>query len=935
MTIKEKYQKLVAQGVDLSLKDQIYALRDTCLLEQNHEYYYLCNLLMADLLIDALLFDDAMQIINKDMTHFDRVTFQNIYVQYLERLIFIHIKKRNFKVAHRYVFEKRKYIDEKKRDQVNRWYLEMSYIYAEMNQLSKALAMLKAILENLPDEELLSYTLSNLTKLYIDEHMLEDAKDALNQALLITHDEEGKAYCNYLFAKICVLEKKYDKALLLYDEIFKEAVDFDYVSIANDYLDLLITMKKHKEAEAFIHRMEPTLQKLEDTDIKKEFLKNKLKLILSKIGIIEAEQLLKQIEIQEKHIIAQEAHILNENAEINQENEVSMHIQEALNRIERLVGMMQIALNNPSLRDLLMDFSRKLENFISLNNVTYVMFDEYDVTLNQELMVYQYKKQRLYEKIILPQQINQTIVDMMLRHSQEIILDLSHSNLSLKDCFSGKYYQELSIKHIFGIPSFANNRLFLATIFSADETDITTLENTILIKIATKLLEKSVAHYFLEHQLKWAEFRSKAVVDYAQVYTMIRTPDSVILDQRLAKYLALKKTFFSKQDFENMIVKNDVDAYQNFIQENQEGIELDYRIKSSIKTIKLRETIYPYEGNDKDLRLSIIRFEKDQEAILLHDQEFDNLISEYKKRINDLEFKFSLVRIKGEISDYNHIKEVFDTNPYFLSDNSFIIILENEVHQRTLDKYVHHLKLPYAIVRFPRDLVQIDDVVKFSKICLDNDITYFTEEAYKKYLKKVSINDLVKRTLHEPFELWYLRLEKQNQDVYYEAKLRIKGIAEKENVRSYLDDEVLLPYELQLFETLQESNIQDRVVILLSTMTCSRLLDDGKLHSNKKLTIMIDRFTKDLSRVLGHLAENQIDVFVDYSILDNLRAIDLTLGVVKGIAILEGIEKIKRDFLLKFAKQHNLEIFSNYMYPDYSNNLYRTEILTKDNDDGR
>ena len=45
---------------------------------------------------------------------------------------------------------KRNALDLENVDEVNRWYLEMAYIYAELNQKDKALLHLKAVLNNYP-----------------------------------------------------------------------------------------------------------------------------------------------------------------------------------------------------------------------------------------------------------------------------------------------------------------------------------------------------------------------------------------------------------------------------------------------------------------------------------------------------------------------------------------------------------------------------------------------------------------------------------------------------------------------------------------------------------------------------------------------------------------------------------------------------------------
>src|SRR5690554_4809220 len=215
MNIKNVYNELSTKELKLSDFDEILELKNQCKIEMNQEYLYLSDILIIDLYINEGLYDDALTIANKVIHSIDNVVFQRIYVSLLERFIYIFIQKKNFKSAYRYAFMKRNYIDLDNIDEINRWYLEMAYIYAELNQKDKALLNLKAILSNYPDDSLKALTLSNMTKLYIDENQVEEAKKTLNDCISLVYklgDEEGILYCNYLNAKLSILEKNYRHA---------------------------------------------------------------------------------------------------------------------------------------------------------------------------------------------------------------------------------------------------------------------------------------------------------------------------------------------------------------------------------------------------------------------------------------------------------------------------------------------------------------------------------------------------------------------------------------------------------------------------------------------------------------------------------------------------------------------------------------------------
>ncbi|MDD3107202.1 MAG: hypothetical protein PHP65_05340, partial [Bacilli bacterium] len=138
MEIKERYHELSGRELTLSDFSSIVDLKNQCLIELNQEYQYLCDVLIIDIYIDNHLFDDALAIAMKSLHIIDTVVFKNIYLSFLERIIFIYFQKKNFKSAYRYAFLKRNYLNLDNHDEVNRWYLEMAYIYAELNQRDKA-----------------------------------------------------------------------------------------------------------------------------------------------------------------------------------------------------------------------------------------------------------------------------------------------------------------------------------------------------------------------------------------------------------------------------------------------------------------------------------------------------------------------------------------------------------------------------------------------------------------------------------------------------------------------------------------------------------------------------------------------------------------------------------------------------------------------------
>ena len=927
MTIREKYNILTTYVRDDKLIDMIKGLRDQCLLEQNKEYLYLCNLLIIDIYIEMNKLDEVLALIAKDINQIDTITFSQIYVSYLERIIYVYINKRNFTVAYKYVFEKRKFIDDKNRDDVNRWYLEMAYIYAEMNQHAKAVDNLKSIIENLPSDELLSLTLANLTKLYIDQNMVKEAKVTLNNALEVTTDEDGKIYCQYLFAKISLLEEKYDEALLIFNE-FLENKESQYINITNDYLDLLIKMDKLKEARAFVNKINKSINQSEDLALIKEFNKNKLKLILLEHNIPEGLKVQKYINSLEKTMIKKDSLVFEEAFEDDKNNEVFIRLKKIIEKIEHVISLTDIAFTSNNLRDLLMEFSKKIEMSIAFDDITYVLFDQILPFFNDGKLIniYNYKKNRLYERSVDYDRLKDSAVEVMMTSGNDVVFDFSESSLPLIDVFSGEKYIDLEVKFLVGIGANEDDNLFMTVLYRTKHLDITTIENTIILKIITKLLSSKIYNLYIQERNRAINFFNDKIIDHTNLFTIIHKNDKLALSDNFASLLGFKNNLVSLNDFSKKIVKSDINKYRDAI-ENKLVEEVSYRLIMNDGLVLITENMYYYENDG--FKFSIIKIDNEENDITPNDEEFENKISELKSHVNDLEFKFSLIRLDANINNYDELKSIFGVSPYYLSDGTFVIILENEVNQRTLDKYIANLK-SLTIVRYPRDLINIDDIIKYSKISLSQGILYFTDDIYQKYLRKVSINNLVEKMLEKPVELWYLELNSYNNKPSYEVKCNINGLSNKENIRDYLEPQTLYKYESILYKSLGKVNPKINYYLSFSTQTIEKLLNEGKINNAMNMNFCLFDYNDNIINIITSLNQLGIKVFLHYKLLEQISISDFNQVGIVGIVINEGLQKNVRDNLLAIASAFTLTLITNYEFNDYEKIIYKTEEMKRE-----
>ncbi|MFA7127226.1 MAG: hypothetical protein WC182_06725, partial [Bacilli bacterium] len=473
MMIRDQYTQLSSSPVNATSIEAMKKFRDRCITEQNHEYYYFANLKLIDYYIELSLYEEGLLLANHDLPDLDPTVFRYIYVSYLERLIYLNVQKRNFRMAYRYVFQKRQFIDEGNRDSINRWYLEMAYIYAELNQKTKALQHLQAIVENLPSDEILSHALSNMTKLYIDEHMVDEAETTLNRCLTVTFDAEGRTYCHYLYALICILRGKTSDALVLFHEIFELGIEEHYVNMAFDYLELLIQLKKTSAADALIQSMKPLVLKNPTLETKKIFSILSLKASLLKTPNRDADALIEQLQQLTAEEEATRNLFLLEALEDEKTAVIHEQVSTLYTHLERLVQLLPMVSQETDIRSLLMDFGQKLSMVIDVDEIH---FGLYQSILSEKpltsIQSYYYKNKRLYEKTISFEQLKNTIIETLLIHHQEVFIDFNGYSVPIINIGTGKTYQEQGITSLFALPFNEEESMFFSVTYGAKYTDL-------------------------------------------------------------------------------------------------------------------------------------------------------------------------------------------------------------------------------------------------------------------------------------------------------------------------------------------------------------------------------------------------------------------------------------------------------------------------------
>lgn len=992
MNIRDIYNELTSKTLTLSDFDQIVKLKNQCKVEMNQEYLYLCDILIIDIYINEALFDDALNIANKAINTIDSVVFQKIYVSLLERFIYIFIQKRNFKSAYRYAFMKRNYIDLDNVDEVNRWYLEMAYIYAELNQKDKALKNLKAILSNYPNDSLKALTLSNMTKLYIDEKQVEQAKKTLNDCISLVYklgDEEGILYCNYLNAKLYILEKNYKHAKHSFQDVFKNlhTVTDDYLSIANEYISLLIEMDLYDEANRMCVRYLKDVENTKELDIKKNFYTNYLKIHVLRNKNIrdDVRGLLKAIEILQKEIDKNEDSIINESNEDEKKIEIEDQLNKLIQRIEKTVNITLISLENDGVRNAFMNFSKQLEQHIAFDEATYVIFpvDAFDVVTEvadnyNKVFTFNYKKERLYEREITYNNIKDSIVEMLIASNHEIMVDLSDSYLDVKDINTNESYIDSGFKSLVAIPLSNRNEIYGCVIYLAKTSELINPDVMTNLKIATKLLEPKLINIYYEENIRTLKTINNNITNFVNKGVFYYNVENKMFtfSNNLLKFFDVDSRKLSSGDFEGFVKKEDL-ATRNKIKTNIENVEeykLEYRIVINTKEYLVNEVAYPYITRDGVLRFyfGVISIIKDAIEIeneiykRFSEEDFKKDFQEISEKSKTVDYKCNFILFKVNNIDkykadvqlriydyvYSRIQKEISLKSYYLKNNDVIALVENtdskqiEKNVKTLinnfdkglideDQLVYY-EVKASMVRFPADTYNLKEVIEFSNLAITFPEVYqpFNDKIRSLYIKKKGITACVnEHIIKNEIELLYAPLKLKNQDSGYLIKYNINGLDLNENVHNYLDESLFIGLEKLVFAKLintMKTNLLHKIYLNISIKTLEYLLREKvftKEHIEKyrEIYLIISDSNFNMNKVIKDLERYEFGIILNFNAFDSINLNTfINNKLIKGIYTNVDL-KDKHEYINVF-KVLNYEIISEKLNFEY----YYLKVISND-----
>lgn len=967
MDVRETYYSLVTRNLSINEIDLVIDLKARCKAENNYEYFYLANILIIDIYINSNLYTDALNIAYKNFDDLDKTMYSNIYVSLLERLIYICIQKKNYLSACRYANEKRLYLDINDKNAINRWYLEMAYIHDALNEKTKALSDLNAILENNPDDDLKLIVLNNITKLYIDSKNIPSTKKFLNDSIELAyklHDEDSQIYCQYLNAKLYVLEGKNHYACKLYYDIFRGQNDLndEYLGYLNEFLLLLNNMKEYGDAKKMACKYIESANKTEDLYLKKDFYKNYLQAVIFLIPSLSDEIKRNYLYIDkiEEEIRKTNELITIESSEDDKISQINSKLKETIDRLEKITNIVNYALIAKNERECLFDFSKNLEKEVLFNNATFIIFNR--ATFNaypkfldsySKVSTFEYKKDRMYEREINYTDLNNTIVEMVVKGNKDVSIDFSETKVPICDIISGKSYLDLKVKYLYATPFIYDNDLYACAVYTSNNVDITKQEAIVTLKIANSLLESKLVNLYYQESLRTQKDILEVAMNGLQegLYYFDIKRKKMFLSEQMKRFLKTTNDEVSENDFCQLLKQDDI---KNFLSRDDEIVSgkkysLEYTIIIDGEEILLQDQGSPYFSKNGTVSFyictinriissaTILKKEKMRYLSVLERKDLENYLLENSDK------SFGLMTIK--LAEYD--SDVFETlyhyclgignDLYYLQSNTYSLIV-NDIDERALDHYANDMinKIPnckVGLIIYPKMFTNVNQLIELSLLTVNHgqyyqklDNSILLKYNQNKYVSSCVMNAITNGEVEFLFgPLYYLERLKG-----YYIGYNIKGITNSKNVKLSLNKDEKIKFDIFTLNKLFTINRQFYMNISLDTISWMKhnsYINEENMLKFRRITFCISEISSEFDEIIDYLTKFGIRVFINADIAIKTSFGSLLNDTVNGILVLDDYDS--ENEMIKFILKHDKYIITDNYIND-TNHIFFDGKMYKD-----
>ena len=201
----------------------------------------------------------------------------------------------------------------------------------------------------------------------------------------------------------------------------------------------------------------------------------------------------------------------------------------------------------------------------------------------------------------------------------------------------------------------------------------------------------------------------------------------------------------------------------------------------------------------------------------------------------------------------------------------------------------------------------------------------FTEEVYKTYLTKKSINKVVNKYLNQDLSLFMKEYHSYDSIPVFEACFKIPTY--DEDIRTYLDDENMSMYDINLYKKILDKNVNASCFLKVQNKVIKKILENNAIPNEgfDDLKFLIYQNDNYLNEVLQKLKKTKIKVIIECNILDNISAFTFDSKLINGIYLSKGASEELRSSVIHLAKIFNLNVYSNYKLNDFNKCIYLTD----------
>lgn len=963
----EKYNELLKNELSYEVGIEFNNLSEEFLKEKNNKLYFCCKNKYIESLINSDMIDNALVEANRLFENKNLTTCVEEYKETLDQLVYILITKQFYLRAQEMCMLKKELIDIQDTVEVNRWYLELSYIHEALGEKNDSLRKLSSILSNNPQPEIKAVALSNITKLFIDENNTILAAKYLNECIELTEqigDKQGMRYCEYLKARILRGQKKIVEAVKVFDKLFKNNKYFDLdiftenvaetLNYLNEYLDVLLEQGNINLGLELCELYFSVIEEINDMQGKLTFYNNYLKIELNRIekSKKKTKNSISTIDILSKiNVLSNE---INENKERreSEKNEDELNFQtknietSIYNKAKDAINSINFDYAEGNTRLFLINYAKSLKSKIPFDEMLVLILNKEKDTIiptlvkeeDELIYTYHYKNDRLYERNIKFVDLIGTPVEELLGDVNEKYYKLNTLDQPVISPITREDYRE-NFKDLSIYPLVNSGNIFGFVFYLSKVTNLQSDFSKYTLSVATLGLGMSFVSLFnvnnniLQYNiLRTCNNNTSTGIKYYNLQTKTH-----FLSEEAKKILGLSKNEITDDEFVKLVKDVDMDK---FITRNNQiskkvPYEIDYRInnlQNEDEVILISEQASLYETINGDsyycgmiTRINPIYSKEKTKEDYLSKADFEEYLTSHQEK------NFVCFAFKDDENDYEFYKKRFkDIKVSLFKVNTIVLGITNKIDIREANKIIKDClrgnEVTCTFIYYPQIIKRTNDLEKLIQYIFNmpkKGYIEFTNEIFAGYISIISVTDLVKKSIASgTINYQYKNLLINNQHVGYFVTLLVRGVINPESINKVDNDILCQLYNVVLDELDKHENIY---LLKIKDVVLLKLLKQKK---NEFKNIIFDVTTTDKKFDSNSLVEiackRELKLVVSEEFLSKIK-IELLLKASKTIV---GFNQSINESLLNIF---NL-VQKNYYYYD-ENGFVIDESKNNVNDD--